>query len=67
LPEDADPELIRGDPDMLEGALAIDSACEMSGSMVFEGGRRPAHARSHGGWLGGAVGQLTRRARSDGR
>ncbi len=36
LPDDADPELIRGDPALLEAALAVDSACEMWGSMVFE-------------------------------
>jgi hypothetical protein len=37
LPNDAEPDLIRGDPEMLEAALAVDSACEMWGSMVFEG------------------------------
>lgn len=37
LPKDADPSAIRGDPGMLEAALAVDSACEMWGSMVFEG------------------------------
>lgn len=36
LPDDADPELIRGDPALLEAALAVDSACEMWGSMAFE-------------------------------
>ena len=29
LPDDADPDVIRGDPDLLEAALAVDSACEM--------------------------------------
>ncbi len=37
LPDDADPAIIRNDPAMLEAALAVDSACEMWGSMVFEG------------------------------
>lgn len=37
LPDDADPELIRGDPSMLQAAQAVDSACEMWGSMVYEG------------------------------
>jgi hypothetical protein len=37
LPLDADPESVRADPRMLEAALAVDSACEMWGSMVFEG------------------------------
>jgi hypothetical protein len=36
LPDDADPEAIRDDPSMLRAALAVDSACEMWGSMVFE-------------------------------
>ena len=37
LPDDADPERVRNDPELLEAALAVDSACEMWGSMVFEG------------------------------
>lgn len=37
LPDDADPEMIRADPGLLEAALALDSACEMWGSLVFEG------------------------------
>jgi hypothetical protein len=37
LPNGADPALIRGDPEILEAALAVDSACEMWGAMVFEG------------------------------
>lgn len=36
LPDDADPDLIRGDPSMLRAAQAVDSACEMWGSMVYE-------------------------------
>ena len=37
LPDAVDPELVRADPQLMEAALAIDSACEMWGSMVFEG------------------------------
>lgn len=37
LPIDADPAVVYGDPDLLEAALTCDSACEMWGSMVFEG------------------------------
>lgn len=37
LPDDADPDRVRNDPELLEAALAVDSACEMWGSMVFEG------------------------------
>jgi len=37
LPLDADPHSIRSDPKMLAAALAVDSACEMWGCMVFEG------------------------------
>ncbi len=37
LPEGAHPDLVRGAPEMLDAALAVDSACEMWGSMVFEG------------------------------
>ena len=37
LPLDADPQLIRNDPALLATALAVDSACEMWGCMVYEG------------------------------
>lgn len=36
LPDDVDPEQIRSDPELLAAALAVDSACEMWGCMVFE-------------------------------
>ncbi|TFG65585.1 MAG: hypothetical protein E4H28_03880 [Gemmatimonadales bacterium] len=36
LPDDTDPDRIRGDPELLAAALAVDSACEMWGCMVFE-------------------------------
>jgi hypothetical protein len=37
LPENSDPDIIRNDPESLTAALAVDSACEMWGCMVFEG------------------------------
>ncbi len=37
LPERVDPDIISGDPELLDAALAVDSACEMWGSMVYEG------------------------------
>jgi hypothetical protein len=54
LPADADPELIRGNPGSLEAALAVDSACEMWGCMVFEG-VVDLHMldRMVGGWIRG--------------
>ena len=36
LPDDADPKLIREDAALLQAALAVDSACEMWGCMVYE-------------------------------
>src|SRR5687768_7500323 len=33
LPDDVDPDVIRSDPALLDAALAVDSACEMWGSM----------------------------------
>jgi hypothetical protein len=54
LPEDADPETIRGDPELLEAALAVDSACEMWGSMIFEGVvDQHMLDRMVGGWIRG--------------
>ena len=37
LPDDADPELIRRDPDLRDAAMLVYFACEMFGSFVFEG------------------------------
>jgi len=37
LPDDADPQVIRNDPALLESAMAVYFACEMWGSIVFEG------------------------------
>jgi hypothetical protein len=54
LPDDVEPSVIRGDPDLLEAALAIDSACEMWGSMVYEGVvDQHMLDRMVGGWVRG--------------
>ncbi len=54
LPPDADPELIRNDPELLAAALAVDSACEMWGCMVFEGVvDHQLLDRMVGGWVRG--------------
>jgi len=55
LPLDADPELVRKDPEMMSAALAVDSACEMWGCMVFEGvvDHRMLD-RMVGGWIRGS-------------
>ncbi len=36
LPDDADPEVIRNDPALLEAAMLVYFACEMLGAIVFE-------------------------------
>ena len=54
LPLNADPQLIRNDPGLLAAALAVDSACEMWGCMVYEG--VVSHRlldRMVGGWVRG--------------
>jgi len=54
LPLDADPQLIRNDPVLLAAALAVDSACEMWGCMVFEGVvDHQLLDRMVGGWVRG--------------
>ena len=61
LPEDADPDLIRNDLAMLEAALAVDSACEMWGCMVYE--RVVDYHmldRMVGGWIRGSWRRLHR-------
>ena len=59
LPENADPETIRADPAMLEAALAVDSACEMWGSMVYEGVvDQHMLDRMVGGWVRGSWSRL---------
>ena len=61
LPVDADPALIRADSKLLDDALAVDSACEMWGSMVFEG-IVDLHLldRMVGGWVRGSWPRLRR-------
>lgn len=59
LPERVDPDLVRNDPDLLEAALAVDSACEMWGSMVFEGvADHQMLDRMVGGWIRGTWNRL---------
>lgn len=61
LPRDAPPELIRNDATVLDAALAVDSACEMWGCMVFE--RVVDHRmldRMVGGWVRGTWSRLNR-------
>jgi hypothetical protein len=59
LPERVDPERIRSDPELLEAALAVDSACEMWGSMVFEGvADHRMLDRMVGGWVRGTWARL---------
>ena len=54
LPLDVDPQLIRNDPALLAAALAVDSACEMWGCMVFEGVvDHQLLDRMVGGWVRG--------------
>jgi len=61
LPEDVDPDRIRSDPVLLDAALAVDSACEMWGCMVFE--EVVQHRlldRMVGGWVRGTWVRLRR-------
>jgi hypothetical protein len=54
LPIDADPQLITNDREMLDAALAVDSACEMWGCMAFEGVvDHKMLDRMVGGWVRG--------------
>jgi hypothetical protein len=66
LPDDVDPDVIRGDPALLDAALAVDSACEMWGSMVFEG-VVDLHTldRMVGGWVRGTWHRLRRWVESE--
>src|SRR5262245_16632588 len=52
LPNDADPELIHGDPELQNAATLVHFAAEMFGSLVFEGVVE-LHVldRMNGGWL----------------
>ena len=54
LPNDVDPQIVRSNPELLADALAVDSACEMWGCMVFE--KVVDHRmldRMVGGWVRG--------------
>lgn len=54
LPENADPSMVTDDDEMLNAALAVDSACEMWGCMVFEGVvDHKMLDRMVGGWIRG--------------
>ena len=54
LPHDADPALINDNNEILNAALAVDSACEMWGSMVYEGVvNHKMLDRMVGGWIRG--------------
>ncbi|CAN5700973.1 hypothetical protein BH20ACT14_BH20ACT14_13370 [soil metagenome] len=61
LSDGADPAVIRADPDVLAAALAVDSACGMWGSMVFEGVvDQYLLDRMVGGWIRGTWTRLQR-------
>jgi hypothetical protein len=52
LPDDADPQLIRSDPALSEAAMLVYFACEMFGSIVFEGVvELHTFDRMVGGWV----------------
>lgn len=61
LPEDVSPDTIRNDPTLLAAALAVDSACEMWGCLVYET-VVDLHMldRMVGGWVRGAWHRLGR-------
>lgn len=61
LPNDAEPALIRQDSALRKAALAVDSACEMWGSLVFEGVvDHHMLDRMVGGWVRGTWLRLRR-------
>jgi hypothetical protein len=61
LPDDADPDVIRSDPALLEAAMLVYFACEMLGAIVFEG-VVDLHTldRMVGGWVRGSWVRLRR-------
>ena len=60
LPSRVDPETINSDPELLDAALAVDSACEMWGSMVYEGVvDHQLLDRMVGGWVRGTWDRLS--------
>ena len=66
LPDDVDPKLIHEDPALLQAALAVDSACEMWGCMVYE--KVVDHRmldRMVGGWVRGMWRRLRRWVESE--
>jgi hypothetical protein len=66
LPFDADPDLVRGDPQLMSAALAVDSACEMWGCMVFEGVvNHRIVDRMVGGWIRGSWKRLRKWVESE--
>lgn len=66
LPFDADPDLVRGDPQLMSAALAVDSACEMWGCMVFEGVvNHRIVDRMVGGWIRGSWERLRKWVESE--
>jgi len=61
LPDDVDPAIVRGDPVLMEAELAVDSACEMWGAMVFEGVvDHHLLDRMVGGWVRGTWRRMRR-------
>lgn len=60
LPERVNPDIVRDDPALLDAALAVDSACEMWGSMVYEGVvDHQLLDRMVGGWVRGTWDRLS--------
>ena len=52
LPNDVDPEVVRSDPELLHAATLVHFACEMFGSLVFEGVvDQHLLDRMNGGWI----------------
>jgi len=59
LPNRVEPQVVRDNPALLDAALAVDSACEMWGSMVFEGiVDHHMLDRMVGGWIRGSWNRL---------
>ena len=60
LPDRVDPEVVDREPGLLDAALAVDSACEMWGSMVYEGVvDHQLLDRMVGGWVRGTWKRLS--------
>jgi len=66
LAHDVDPDIVRADPALLQAALAVDSVCEMWGSMVYEGViPHRMLDRMVGGWVRGTWRRLRRWAEAE--